>query len=268
MKYTILGFSQEKLTEFGLDLKDAMILRWFVDFYHTGKMVEVFHDEKCYVWVKYQAIIDDLPILNITNREIIARHFSKLENCGLFEKYVKKQGGTFVCFKLIPEKYELLIDTRPKSREVSEAPYSKVEPLPYSKVETKDSSINLNSSTKGEPPENKIFKKQALIVKEYLKLYPNFMHLEQNPDKLIRYTDLLPYADRLTDTLIRQFFTKGKVKQKFFRQDFIDYLANSQKGGGALEKSTGFPAYRPPNEDSEGMKFFREMQKKYGVGDE
>ena len=31
MKYTIYGFSQEKAIEFGLDDRDLMLLRWFVD---------------------------------------------------------------------------------------------------------------------------------------------------------------------------------------------------------------------------------------------
>ena len=32
MKYTILGFSQRKAVELGLDLKQLLILRWFVDY--------------------------------------------------------------------------------------------------------------------------------------------------------------------------------------------------------------------------------------------
>ena len=38
MKYTILGFSQRKAVELGLDLKQLLILRWFVDYKDTDKM--------------------------------------------------------------------------------------------------------------------------------------------------------------------------------------------------------------------------------------
>lgn len=37
MKYNIEGFNQEKLVEMGLNSDDAIILRWFVDFYSTQK---------------------------------------------------------------------------------------------------------------------------------------------------------------------------------------------------------------------------------------
>ena len=78
MKYTIEGFSQHKLVEFGLDSIDALILRWYVDF--LPKMSSTIHDGVEYRWVKYQAVIDDLPILGINNRINIARHFDKFVN--------------------------------------------------------------------------------------------------------------------------------------------------------------------------------------------
>ena len=110
MKYNIEGFSQRKLVEFGLDSVDAIILRWFVDFYATNKMV-VLKDEndKEFKWVNYGAIIEDLPILKITNREVIARRFKKMENCGILEHWTCKNKGTFSCYR-IGDKYNCLIE--------------------------------------------------------------------------------------------------------------------------------------------------------------
>jgi uncharacterized phage protein (TIGR02220 family) len=142
MKYTIEGFSQKRLVELGLDTVDACILRWFVDFSHTDKMVKFIRsglsDGVPFLWVNYQAVIDDLPILGITNREVIARRFKKMESCGLLEVYIKKADtGSFSCFRLISSIYEALIM----------APDSKVGWPPDSKVDPKDSSSNINSST-------------------------------------------------------------------------------------------------------------------------
>ena len=39
MKYSIEGFSQKRLIENNLGLKDSYILRWLVDFSKSGKMV-------------------------------------------------------------------------------------------------------------------------------------------------------------------------------------------------------------------------------------
>lgn len=40
MKYNVIGFSQQKAMELGLDVKDLIILKHIVDFINSGKMVE------------------------------------------------------------------------------------------------------------------------------------------------------------------------------------------------------------------------------------
>ena len=141
MKYTVEGFDQVELVKMGLNSNDAVILRWFVDFYATGKMaiVKDEHGQE-FKWVKYQAVIDDLPILGITNKQVIARHFDKMVTAGIIEKYIHKQMGIFSCFR-ITEKFRVLIE---KLKGVD----SKVETPIDSKVETKDHSIKENHSIK------------------------------------------------------------------------------------------------------------------------
>ena len=48
MKYTIEGFAQDKLLELQLDVSDALILRWFIDFAGTGNMKRLIHDHQIY----------------------------------------------------------------------------------------------------------------------------------------------------------------------------------------------------------------------------
>jgi hypothetical protein len=141
MKYTIEGFNQVELVKMGLNSNDAIILRWFVDFYATSKMAIVKNETgQEFKWVKYQAVIDDLPILGITNKQVIARHFDKMVAAGIIEKYIHKQMGVFSCFR-ITEKFRVLIE---KLKGVD----SKVETPIDSKVETKDHSIKENHSIK------------------------------------------------------------------------------------------------------------------------
>ncbi len=141
MKYTVEGFDQVELVKMGLNSNDAIILRWFVDFYATGKMAIIKNETwQEFNWVKYQAVIDDLPILGITNKQVIARHFDKMVTAGIIEKYIHKQMGVFSCFR-ITEKFRVLIE---KLKGVD----SKVETPIDSKVETKDHSIKENHSIK------------------------------------------------------------------------------------------------------------------------
>lgn len=110
MKYTIEGFNQAAAVELGLNAESLVILRWFIDFWGSGKM----HLERfCGDWyglVTYQKVQDDLPILRGKKRTIAAK-FQKLCDVGVLKHATLRNGGTFPyyspCFegnfwKLIP----------------------------------------------------------------------------------------------------------------------------------------------------------------------
>jgi hypothetical protein len=144
MKYTIEGLSQEKLIEFGLDNTDALIIRWFLDFKATDKMVKLNRKGLDYYWVKYESIITDLPCLGIHNNEVMARRFKKFINAGIMNRHIEKNPqGTFSCFNTA-EKIDELLWSHPTQK--STAIDSKVDTPPDSKVDTKDSSTNINPS--------------------------------------------------------------------------------------------------------------------------
>ena len=111
MKNTISGFSQKKLIEMGLDLKDAMLLRYFVDFRDTESMTTIIIDNKPFYWLKYEHLKEDIPILGITSNIALRRRLKKLEDAGVLEHYHKLEGGSFSYYTLGP-KYKLLISDK------------------------------------------------------------------------------------------------------------------------------------------------------------
>jgi hypothetical protein len=177
MKYTIEGFSQAKIVELKLDNTDALILRWFVDF--LPKMTTVTHEGKNYQWVKYQAVIDDLPCIRISNREVIARRFNKFVDAGIMEKYINKEGGVFTCFALTNKYLILVEDAFNYKVDPSTLKYIPLDPkvdTPLdAKVDTKDPSIIINSSIK--------FNKEKNIKKENLSIPDNFTEKEKEAIK-------------------------------------------------------------------------------------
>lgn len=108
MRYTIEGFSQARSLEFNLDVVDLVILRWIVDFYNTDKMMKMQVDNKVYFWVKYEAVIEDLPILNINTKDSLYRRLKKLVMCGVLEHKTIKQGGTFSMYRF-GDRYKFLL---------------------------------------------------------------------------------------------------------------------------------------------------------------
>ena len=98
MKYTIEGFAQDQLIELQLDVSDALILRWFIDFAGTGNMKRLIHDHQIYYYVKYSGIISDLPVLGITSTKGIGKRFDRYVEKGLLLKTVKRQGNGTILF--------------------------------------------------------------------------------------------------------------------------------------------------------------------------
>lgn len=92
--------------EFGLDIKDLAVIRYFDDFRESGRMnYETIEGEK-YYWVSYQSFAKEMPYLGLEKRSIMARML-KLRDLGILNHYTKKEGGTFSYFKLGNKFYEL-----------------------------------------------------------------------------------------------------------------------------------------------------------------
>ena len=118
MKLEIMGFNQNALTELGLGLDDAAILRWFVDYQGTRRMKAIVDTEtgKSYWWVNFKKVCEDLPIVTGSDR-YMARRFGKLEDAGLLEKYATaSSSGKISAFRLAEDGcYISLIAMSPNS---------------------------------------------------------------------------------------------------------------------------------------------------------
>lgn len=63
MKYTILGFQQQKLIENKLNVEDAFILRTIKDMYASASMEFKMIDNKRYMWINYSYLLEQIPIV-------------------------------------------------------------------------------------------------------------------------------------------------------------------------------------------------------------
>lgn len=147
MKYTIFQFNQKKAVEYGLNLKDLAILHWFTDFNNTDRMMPQIVDGKTFYWVKYQAIINDLPVLEVKTKDGIYRILKKLSRIGILDHTTIKRDGTYSYYK----KGAKFIDLLWVSDEKSEGYGQKTVGGTDEKSEQIDSSITDNSSIKNPP---------------------------------------------------------------------------------------------------------------------
>lgn len=96
MRDYIFEFSQERAIFYELDIKDLLVLDWFLQFINSGNMhsfseLNEHGNIQWWYWVSYEKILNDLPILGIKRRSLNAM-FEKFERKKLIKRrYIKKK---------------------------------------------------------------------------------------------------------------------------------------------------------------------------------
>ena len=85
MRPKIYNFPQETLLRLGLNLKEILFLDYLEQFAGSGHMRSKRVDEKWYYKITYKKIMDDLPILNIKERQI-RNMITRLEKIGILQR--------------------------------------------------------------------------------------------------------------------------------------------------------------------------------------
>jgi hypothetical protein len=116
MKFTIMGFSQKKMVEYGLDLSDLLILRYIIDLKECPKIYYEAINDQLYYWIRYDRLLEYLPGLGFGKRQL-SRKFKGLTDKGILKQYIKKENGTFSLYALGGLAYELLSKERNTSEE-------------------------------------------------------------------------------------------------------------------------------------------------------
>lgn len=91
MRAECFSFNQDDLFNYGLNVNDSYVLRWFVDFTHSSEMEKRVCGEEMYYWVNYEWVITQLPLLRVTSAKSIQRIFNKLEECGVLKQMIFKE---------------------------------------------------------------------------------------------------------------------------------------------------------------------------------
>lgn len=91
-----------------LDLKDATILEWMLKFHAEPKSKKMLIGESVYFWGAYQLIIDENPLLEIDNKEVISRRVGRLVDAGLIQNFISKDEGNKTYFSITQKCFDLI----------------------------------------------------------------------------------------------------------------------------------------------------------------
>ncbi|MGL5613602.1 hypothetical protein [Cetobacterium sp.] len=106
IKKYLMGFDLLKVYEINhqknikLSLKHLTLLRWFLDFQGSNEMIFKVFDNKIYYWCAHEKIISDLPILEITSKDVISRLIRDLVKAEILESCVDRKDNSKTYIRL------------------------------------------------------------------------------------------------------------------------------------------------------------------------
>ena len=112
MKYTIFGFDQAAAIQLNLTIEDLAVLRFLVDFKDSGKLQKKFINGEEYIWINYDIILKEYPILNIKKRALAVR-MKRLcsSQCNILKSVLlQNKTGTKMYFRLNPAIYKKILE--------------------------------------------------------------------------------------------------------------------------------------------------------------
>lgn len=106
MLFTIEGFSQQALLDHGLDPIDAVILRWIMNFWGSGHMRTYRIKRREYFWLKYEYVLQEIPIIRIKTPIALRRRFVKYVKEGIMASETIR--GNVTCYRFTKKFYTLM----------------------------------------------------------------------------------------------------------------------------------------------------------------
>lgn len=83
----LVDLDDEVIEKYELTPNECLFLSWFINFYGYGKGKVIVKDNKRYLWVTYNKILNDIKTLRRKKQQAV-RIVSRLSGIGLIDKYV------------------------------------------------------------------------------------------------------------------------------------------------------------------------------------
>ena len=142
MRYSILGFNQQKVVQTDLDITDLALLQYIIQANGNPEMKHITVDDVSYVWLSHAKIHEDLPILKIAESTLRNR-LSNLKRDGWLMSHTDRvSSGSKTYYSVSKETMALIYTEEPCTVESTSA--CTVESTSDNKLI--DSKLNSNST--------------------------------------------------------------------------------------------------------------------------
>jgi len=228
MKHTIMGFRQDKLIKFGLDIIDASILRYFIDFKESDGMNTREVEGHIYYWLRYDAVLREFPIFRMKKCTVQSRFF-KLRDAGILTHLVVREKGTYSYFG-IGENYNELITREGAEDENSKGICEGAKGIGEKSKGIGEKSKGMGEEAKGIDEEPKGYGLKSTTNNpstkdSSTKINKNLL-LEKNAFEIIEYLNLKTGKNFRSSTKITIRLIKARLSEGFTIEDFKTVIDN------------------------------------------
>ena len=235
MKYTINGYSQEKLLKNNLDLSDSLILRVLADIYSSnGKKIEykIMNNDK-YMWISYGYLFEQIPVIG--SERTLVRKIDNLIEKGMLKKELvtSKKGikGRFLYISFGEKYFELTeysnnTKEETKTKETEEKKDEAKTSNDKTTSEDTKCQIDMNQMTKCHEPNDKLTSHQMTKCHNKDSSIDN-TSINNNKDNNI-YSAVINYLNEKTNRT-------GREKYNSNSKEIRKYIKARQSEGYTLE---------------------------------
>ena len=99
MRYTVLGFNQEALIKYDLNMNEVLLLDYIYNAVASPTMIHKIDNDISYVWLNHKKVLEDLPILNIGEDRLkrILQHLLELHLIQSIREIHGKGSRSYYC---------------------------------------------------------------------------------------------------------------------------------------------------------------------------
>lgn len=91
----LVDLDDEMVEKYELNSDECLFLSWFINFYGYGKGKVISKNDKQYLWITYNKILDDIKTLRCTKRQA-SRMIARLCKTGLIEKCIAEKNKLYL----------------------------------------------------------------------------------------------------------------------------------------------------------------------------
>lgn len=99
MRYTVLGFNQEALIKYDLNMNEVLLLDYIYNAVASPTMIHKIDNDISYVWLNHKKVLEDLPILNIGEDRLkrVLQHLLELHLIQSIKEIHGKGSRSYYC---------------------------------------------------------------------------------------------------------------------------------------------------------------------------